>query len=165
LLAKVAEAAGDDAWASDLRKQSAEVQRMAKSVESALTPIGIYNLTTGRETYVAAKEACARMRAQAFAEIDAQCVAAIAKFRSPQGRLEMRKSIARYLRQDPTFLDYMQRIQEMENAERAEYDKLLAQEQASLSVLEKNAQPTTTSGGGGAAIGIAAAVAAAFALS
>jgi hypothetical protein len=164
LLAKVAEAAGDDAWAADLRKQSAEVQRMAKSVEAALIPIGTYNLLTGRETYVAAKEACARMRAQAFAEIDAMRIAAIAKFQSPQGRLEMRKSIARYLRQDPAFLAYMEKIRILEEAERDEYAKLLAQEQASLNVLAQNARPTTNAGAG-TFVGIAAAVAAAFTFS
>jgi hypothetical protein len=164
LLAKAAEAAGDDAWAADLRKQSLETQRIAESTRTVLIPIGTYNLLTGRETYVAAKEACAKMRAQAFAEIDAQRIAAIAKFRSPEGRLEMRKSIARYLREDPAFLDYMERIRIMEEAEQAEYAKLLAQEQASMSILAQNVSPSTTSGAG-TIVGLAAAVAAALTFS
>jgi hypothetical protein len=164
LVAKALEASGQEAAAEDLRKHSQEVARYAYEMEKAVTPIGFYNLGSGREAYLAAKEACARMRAAAFAEIDAQRIAAIAKFQSPQGRLEMRKSIARYLRQDPAFIAYMEQIRIMEEAERAEYAKLLAQEQAALNVLAQNVSPSTNSGAG-AAVGIAAAIAAAFALS
>jgi hypothetical protein len=162
--AKALEAAGQKAAAEDLRKHTQEVARYAYQAELAVTPIGFYNLGSGREAYLAAKAECEKMRANAFAAIDKQKSDAIAKFQSPQGRMEMRKSIAKAMRQDPAFIDYMNKIRMLEESEMAEYNKLLAQEQAAFGVLAKNVSPSTTSGAG-AAVGIAAAVAAAFALS
>jgi hypothetical protein len=162
--AKLLEAAGNKGAAEEVRRTSGIVQEGARIATYAATPIGFYNLGSGRETYLAAKAECAKMRAKAFAEIDKQKKEAINKFKSESGRAEMRKTIAKSLRNDPAFIEYMQKIQALEDAEKLEYAKLLSQEQAALSVLAQNVQPTTTSGAG-AAVGIAAAVAAAFALS
>jgi len=164
LTAKTLEAAGQERAADRVRKVSSHAQAYAQEIQKAVTPIGFYNLASGRESYLAAKEACERMRRAAFAEIDRERIEAIAKFRSPEGREAMRVSIAKALRDDPAFIEHMRKLRELEEAELAEYNRLRVREEAALTVLEQNAQPPTTSGAG-ALVAVATAAAAALLLS
>lgn len=160
LTAEVMKATGNESGAEEAR----QVAGYARQMQTAVTPIGFYNLTSGRESYLAAKAECEKMRANAFAAIDKQKSEAIAQFMSEKGRSEMRKSTAKAMRQDPSFITYMGKIKALEDAERIEYEKLLAQEQAAMHIVAQNVQPSAKSGGTGAVVGLAAAVAAALAL-
>jgi hypothetical protein len=113
---------GNEKSAEAVLKAGKTGKEATDSMMTALTPIKFYNLFTGREEVVAAKDACDRMRSQAFAALDKTGTDAIAELNSPSGRQKMRVSLAKGMRQDPAFAAKMQELRDLQSQQSAPID-------------------------------------------
>jgi hypothetical protein len=156
-VAAVMKATGNEKGAREVLNITDGVHRGATEARESLTPTGIYNLTTGRESLVGAREACSQLKEQAFAAMDNLKRESLLKMRSPAGRQQMRVSIAKRLRGDPAFMQQMQELRDLEAQEKAA-------EAARLAQLEAQVGPIKPAAGGDVFVGVAAAAAVAFAL-
>ncbi len=108
------DATGNHAGAEATRKIGNEVHYASQEMMTALTPTGGYNLFSGREGYLAARDACGHMQARAFASIDASANEAIVTLQSPEGRKNTRIALGKALSQDPSFQAQLQELQALE---------------------------------------------------
>lgn len=153
IVAAAMEATGNQTGADAVRKIGNQVHGASQEMMTALTPTGGYNLFSGREGYLAARDACEHMRMQAFAAIDAQAQDAIAKLQSPEGRQNTRVALAKALRNDPSFIAKAQELRDLE----AQQMQPLQQRE---DLLSQAAGPPSS--GAGTLLGVAAAGTAAF---
>lgn len=156
IVAAAFEATGNEGAAEEARRIGGGIHTGAQETMTALTPAGSFNLFTGREGLVAAREACENMRTKAFAQLDQMATEGIAKLQTPECRQTMRVAIAKKLREDPVFNQQMQELRDLEAAEKA----ALNVEEAKLTAIVGTG--TASKAGAGTFMGVAAAVAAAF---
>jgi hypothetical protein len=154
-------ATGNEKGAAEVLRVTEGIHQGAQGTMTAFTPAGSYNLISGREGLLAARDACERMRGQAFAQMDKMTSEGIAKLQSPTCREQMRIGIAKALRQDPAFIEQMQRLREIEEQERLAQAAQIASLKQDVASLPPVAAPASS--GAGTAVGLAAAVAAAIA--
>jgi hypothetical protein len=163
-VAAVFNATGNEKAAEEALRIGNKVHAGAQETMAVFTPTGSYNLFTGREGLVTAREQCDAMRASAFAQIDKMTADGVVKIQSPECRAQMRVGIAKALRQDPTFIAQMQQLRDIEEQERAMANAQVMQFRNDVASLPPPTEAPPASSGAGAAVGLAAAVAAALAL-
>lgn len=157
-------ATGNEKGAEAVLKVTEGVHKAAQDTMTSLTPTGSYNLFTGREGLVVAREACDNMQARAFAQIDKMTAEGVVTMRSPETRGKMRIGIAKALREDPTFIAQMQQLRDIEEQEKARSDAEVSQFKQDVASLPPPVEAAPASGTG-TVVGLAAAVAAALAIS
>ena len=156
VVAAVMTATGHPSAAKEVLKIAADIHATTEALMPVASPIGAYNLFSGRDGYLAAKDACIKMQADAFAAIDAEAAATIKKIQSPEGHQATRIALAQALRNDPEFMRMADELRTLES------------QQAQLVNTPVNAVAQAAgppSSGAGTLVGIAAAAAAAFAIS
>jgi hypothetical protein len=134
-------ATGNEKAAEEVLKVGRALKKGTDSLMPALMPVTFYNLVTGRESVMAAKDACERMRSQAYAALDKTGTDAIAALNAPEGRAKLRIAMAKGMRQDPAFAAGMQELRDLQSQQLA---PLAAQHAALEQQVGKIATPVVT---------------------
>lgn len=145
---------GADSFAKDVRKFEEKGDKIAKDIQYRTEdPKRAHELLSGRETLNIAESRASELKATAFAEIDREKNAAIAKLTSPEGRAEIRKQTAKALRGDPETLARVAQLNEEEarlrnqlNADNSAVNSAIADMQPTLQTISTINSTTAVAG-------------------
>ncbi len=151
-VASVAIQTGHRKVAEEAMREGKVGQMVSKETMTAASPTGAFNLLSGREQLVKAREMCSKMRAKAFADIDKMTKDGLAKMKTQAFHLQVRTDTAKALREDPEFQGMLAEMLARQRAEQAALD-------AQQKLLEDEVGPIVDKGQGAATlVGVAAAV-------
>ena len=156
-VSSVLSATGNASGAAEASRLANDIHQGAQDAISVLTPAGLVNELTGRDTYLAARQSCDDMKNKAFAALDKTASDAIAQLQSPAGRKTIRTQAALAMRADPAFQQQLAELQALNAQSQSTLDAQSAQLTAVVG-------PPPAKAGAGTLVGLAAAVAAAFAV-